>query len=173
MGIPDVNIADWSSIDVLRNFIGISIYLNDGEVVNKRVDDRTLQSLSAVLGKLRKSKNFYAIDFIYRVNGRPTYQRVQNSYKIPMRANSIKITKSNYVDNISQLSYIRVYGATEMVFLRKRDGTFLRLYSEDVATHLVFGLNDVKRYLKECVLNGSGFSVKVIDISGKEHNYNY
>lgn len=90
-----------------------------------------------------------------------------------MRANSIKITKSNYVDNISQLSYIRVYGATEMVFLRKRDGTFLRLYSEDVATHLVFGLNDVKRYLKECVLNGSGFSVKVIDISGKEHNYNY
>lgn len=52
MGIPDVNIADWSSIDVLRNFIGISIYLNDGEVVNKRVDDRTLQSLSAVLGKL-------------------------------------------------------------------------------------------------------------------------
>lgn len=42
MGIPDVNNADWSSIDVLKNFSSVTIFFNDGEVVEKRVDNSTI-----------------------------------------------------------------------------------------------------------------------------------
>lgn len=73
-----------------------------------------------MLGKLRKSKNFYAIDFIYRVNGRSTYKRVQNFYKIPIKANSVRITKSNYTDNLNRISYIRLYGLQKWYLLEEK-----------------------------------------------------
>lgn len=174
MGIPDVNNADWSSIDVLKNFSSVTIFFNDGEVVEKRVDNSTIYRLSNILGDLRKSKNFYAINFIYRSTKGFVYRsKVHNSYKIPIKTNSIRITKSNYIDNLSFISYIRLYSDTEGVFIRRKDGAFLWLYGEDVFTCLLFSLDEVKHYLKQHILNKGSFSVKVIDISGKEHNYNY